>query len=188
MTRVPPSQPGRLVNPQQSGSNGLGIAGFVVSLVGLVGFCDATMALLSVVGTVLSAVAMRKQPRGLAIAGLVMGLIGCVWLLVAVVLIGGIMTAGLMGGLGVAKGLQADAAGASIVTAAAEAYKTSNGKMPTDINDLVKGQWLEPNPKDRNGHPLYIKVVTGNKVEVWSTGSDNQQGTMDDRELMGPPK
>ena len=63
------------VQPAQS-SNGLGIAGFVVSL------CAAFLVwvpilnfVLALVGLILSAMGMKKQPKGLATAGLVISII-----------------------------------------------------------------------------------------------------------------
>lgn len=68
MTTYPP-QPDYAPQPE---SNGLGIAGFVVSLCGLILTCGCA----SPIGLVLSLVALRKEPRGLAIAGTVIGAIG----------------------------------------------------------------------------------------------------------------
>ncbi len=55
-------------------SNGLGVAGFIVSLVGLLATCGA----LAPVGLLLSTIAIFKKPRGFAFAGIVIGLIGTV--------------------------------------------------------------------------------------------------------------
>ncbi len=63
----------------QAQSNGLGVAGFVVSLVGLCPTC----ALIPAVGLTLSLFGLRKRPRGFAIAGVVIGAFGlCVTLLI----------------------------------------------------------------------------------------------------------
>ena len=69
--------------------NGLGIAGFVLSLVGIiflwVPFFDA---IVSLIGLVLSGFGMKKKPNGLAIAGLVIGIIafivGLIWTIGAI--------------------------------------------------------------------------------------------------------
>jgi hypothetical protein len=53
-------------------SNDLGLAGFIVSLLGLV----LSGGLLCPVGLVLSAMALRREPRGFAVAGFVIGLVG----------------------------------------------------------------------------------------------------------------
>jgi hypothetical protein len=60
MPKAPPTQ-----------ENGWGLSGFIVSLAGI-----ALCGLPSIVGVLLSAIGLRKEPRGLAIAGLVIGLIG----------------------------------------------------------------------------------------------------------------
>jgi hypothetical protein len=61
-------------------TNGLGIAGFVVSLVGLLG----TGGLLCPIGLIMSLIALGRQPKGFAIAGVVIGLLGtCGGLIVA---------------------------------------------------------------------------------------------------------
>lgn len=60
-------------------SNGLGVAGFVCALVGLV-FCWVPVFnwIMWALGLILSACGMMKQPKGLAIAGLVVSLIGLI--------------------------------------------------------------------------------------------------------------
>jgi molecular chaperone DnaK len=57
--------------PAPPPTNGLGIAGFVCSLVGL---CAG--GLLSPVGLILSLVALGREPRGFAIAGVILGALG----------------------------------------------------------------------------------------------------------------
>jgi hypothetical protein len=52
-------------------TNSLGIAGFIVSIVGVL-----TCGLLSIFGVMLSAIGMAKAPRGFAIAGLLIGFVG----------------------------------------------------------------------------------------------------------------
>lgn len=53
-------------------SNALGIAGFVVSLTGLV----VCVGLLCPIGLVMSLIALRKEPRGFAVAGAIVGVLG----------------------------------------------------------------------------------------------------------------
>lgn len=67
-------------------SNGLGTAGFVLALLGLV-FCWVPVLgwILWVLGLVFSLCGVFKTPKGLSIAGLVISLIG---LIVSIVLIG----------------------------------------------------------------------------------------------------
>lgn len=179
---IPPSQPGPL--PRPPGGNGLGIAGFVTSLVGLLLLCTGWGWLLSIVGTILSAVAMRKRPRGLAIAGLVIGLVGCVWILIALVVLGGVMAIGLGGlaAVGVAQ-QRVEQHNAALVVAAAQAYQKDKGAAPPDVDALLKGQYLTTTPLDALGHELYLKAGPDGKIGVWSPGADKVNGTSDDREV-----
>ena len=71
--------------------NGLGTASFVCSIVGLF-----SAGILSLVGLILGAIAMRREPKGLAIAGFVIGLVGTLFgCIVAAVLIAMISTLGM---------------------------------------------------------------------------------------------
>lgn len=63
-------------NNSQPESNTLGLAGFIVSLVGWV-----TCGVLCPVGALLSLIALGKRPRGFAVAGLIVGILGSAFLL-----------------------------------------------------------------------------------------------------------
>ncbi len=72
---------------QQQQTNGLGIAGFVLSLVALfVSWIPFFGWLVWLLGLVLSAIAIVKKPRGLAIAGLVIAIVNLVLFLSIIVL------------------------------------------------------------------------------------------------------
>lgn len=73
---------------QSPQTNGLGTAGFVCSLLGLL-----TCGFLSPLGFLFSLFALLKAPRGMAIAGFILGAVGSVWLFVA----GFAIVIGLMG-------------------------------------------------------------------------------------------
>jgi len=90
LTPEPPYQ-------SQADTNGLGMASFIISLVGL--FSAGT---LSLVGMVMGAIAMRREPKGLAIAGFVIGLIGC---LMGCLIIADFMGAISLAGLGLSAGI-----------------------------------------------------------------------------------
>lgn len=68
-------------------SNSLGLAAFILSIVGLF-----TAGTLSLVGLILGIVALRREPKGFAIAGIIIGLIGllggCIFLSIMMGLIG----------------------------------------------------------------------------------------------------
>jgi hypothetical protein len=59
----------------QPDGNGLGLASFIVSLVGLI-----SAGILSPVGAIMGLIAMRREPKGFAIAGFVLGLLGSIWI------------------------------------------------------------------------------------------------------------
>ena len=85
-----PTQPyGQPCQPQMpSQSNGLGIAGFVVSLCGLV-LCWVPFLniILGVTGLILSAYGMKRLPKGLATAGLVIGIITTVIAIIYIIVV-----------------------------------------------------------------------------------------------------
>jgi hypothetical protein len=66
-------------------SNGLGVAGFVCALVGLIfSWVPVFGWIVWALGLILSACGLIKQPRGLAIAGLVISLIGLIVLIILI--------------------------------------------------------------------------------------------------------
>jgi len=77
-------------------TNVLGVLGFIISLIGLVGEFGACLCLpiifiglLCPVGGILSAIGLRQEPKGLAIAGLVMGALGSIiWIIFLVLVFG----------------------------------------------------------------------------------------------------
>jgi hypothetical protein len=80
------------VGPRES--NGIGIAGFIFALLGIV-----TIGLLSPIAVVLSLIGLGRAPRGWAAFGLILGLLGClVWVVGGIALvIAAVATAGFVG-------------------------------------------------------------------------------------------
>lgn len=77
-------------------ANGLSIAGFVVSLVGMF---IAFWGIVPLVGLILSAVGRKKAVQeggatGMATAGIVLGVIGVVWAVISMVACTGMIAAG----------------------------------------------------------------------------------------------
>mgnify|MGYP001029120375 CR=1 FL=1 len=72
-----------IINQQEKNSNGVGTAGFVISLIALfLGWIPIFGWILWLLGLVLCFVGVFKAPKGMAIAGLVISLIGIIFLLV----------------------------------------------------------------------------------------------------------
>lgn len=151
-------------------SNGMGTAGFVISLVGLLLFCG----LLSPLGLIFSLIGLGKEPRGLAIAGTVIGLIGSIWLpLVGLALIGTVV------GLGAV----ADEPGSNIKTGISiaeahgviEQHSGAGGALPS----AAEGNRLIAGIVDAWGTALRYEPGDERYV-IRSAGPDRVFGTADD--------
>ena len=168
MSQMPP--PLSFAQPRQT--NGLGIAGFVVSLVGLI-----SCGVLSPIGLLLSIIAMFRAPRGFAIAGLVIGLAGSIGAIVAFVFIG--LTAILAAaGIGAAVPIIVTEVRMAQIAEAVAEHKNPDGTFLTDVATLPG-----ISAEDRNdvwGHPFHIVVKGTNEFEVVSDGPDGIAGNSDD--------
>lgn len=80
-----------IIQQAEKKSNGLGVAGFVLALIGLL-FCWVPILniILWILGLTLSFVGLFKKPRGLAIAGLC---ISCIAIIIMISLVGLFATA-----------------------------------------------------------------------------------------------
>lgn len=142
--------------PPTPRGNGMGVAGFVISLVGLV----LTCCVLCPLGLIFSLVGLGKQPRGLAIAGAVIGGLGTLLLVL-----------GLVFGIGYGKTM------IGVVEAAAkiESYKQEHHEYPDDaeaerlLGDLKDG-WDRPFRYSRSGTQYHLS----------SAGPDGVFGSADD--------
>lgn len=71
-----------IINQEEKKSNGIGTAGFVLSIVALfVGWIPILGWLIWLLGAVLSLIGVFKQPKGLSIAGLIISFIGIILLI-----------------------------------------------------------------------------------------------------------
>lgn len=155
--------------PRQS--NGLGIAGFVVSLVALV----TCLLPLSPIGMILSCVAIFRRPRGFAIAGLVLGLLGTLIVIVFTVFIlavgfslaaGIVMLASMLGG------------NALTVYGSIEDHYENTGALPASLDDLSLSSTAL---LDNHGAPFrYIQTEDGGAYWLISDGPDGLPDTTDD--------
>jgi len=158
-------------------TNGLGLAGFIVSLIGLV-----SCGLISPIGLVLSFVGLFRQPKGFAIAGFVLGLLGSAWILALFVL--GAFVAVLVPILAfVGFGGYAEAFADGVeISEAVDRYYEQNGTLPSSIDDLsgVESDDLE----DFWGNQYRLEVdEQAGEIRVISNGPDGQPGNDDDIEL-----
>lgn len=72
-----------IINQQETKSNGIGVAGFVLAIIALfLGWIPVLGWILWILGLILSIVGMTRKPKGLSIAGLVISLIGIILQLV----------------------------------------------------------------------------------------------------------
>jgi len=162
-----PSPPHVVINPQPT--NGLGLAGFITSLVGLV-----TCGVISPVGLILSLIGLMKAPRGFAVAGTILGLIGSAWALIAGIGI-------VMGIIGVGAAAKQMADYVNAHQPARQAYlqideqRTQSGTTPTTAGaNAVAAKFIDP-----WGTPLRAEVVSG-EITIRSAGRDKSFDTSDD--------
>jgi hypothetical protein len=176
MSQYPPSA----YTVPRSPSNGLAIAGFIVSLVGLI-----SCGLISPVGLIMSAFAMRREPRGLAIAGLVLGIVGSLWIIIALVfgLFAGILA--LVAG-GLALGMAQSAIEINQIHQAVDTYYAQHAALPDQLDLLHLGQDVLT---DKWGHPYRYKIDSLDSYTLSSDGADGTPGTNDDfsEQFTAPP-
>ena len=153
-------------------SNGLGIAGFVCSLVGLL-----SCGLVAPVGLLLSAVAMFRPPRGFAIAGLVLGALGSLWIVAIVAVI--VLTVGLSAiDLVLRAGDVQSIFDLAEIRRAVRAHYEETGSLPASLDalsleeDTLTDSW--------GARYTYEAGADGRSYTIHSPGRDGQADTADD--------
>ncbi|MEE8478312.1 MAG: type II secretion system protein GspG [Gemmatimonadales bacterium] len=167
-------------------SNGLGVAGFFISLIGLF----IPTGVVALLGLLISLVALGRQPRGFAGLGVLIGLFGTVvWLAVMVFAVLGAATLGV--------GILICGAAAFIltqpetievtsdminVTLAVAEYEEEHQSLPEDLSGLGLALTTLTDPW---GKPYFYKLAEGEDLgfDVVSGGGDRQLGTDDDLAL-----
>ena len=157
--------------PAPPPTNGLGLAGFIVSLVGLILTCGVVCP----VGLVLSLFALRKEPRGFAIAGAVIGAIGSLF---AIVVVGAIVML-------VAEGKEAvlHGAGGQLQTV----FALTEAEQTIEMEKADKGRL----PDESHGNELISEIRDGwqralryephdDAFTIRSAGPDGEFGNDDD--------
>jgi hypothetical protein len=158
-------------------TNGLGLAGFIVSLVGLI-----SCGLISPIGLIMSLFALKREPKSFAIAGVVLGALGSCGILLTllflpVLFVG--MAAAVAGAVGnPALGTEIKL---SIVEAMVEEHENETGSLPTaltDIRSLGSGSGLL---NDGWKNPVHFELTPDGRSFIhFSAGPDGLPGTPDD--------
>ena len=152
-------------------ANGLGIAGFVISLLGVLSGCIGGV-ILCPFGMLLSAFGMCRAPRGLAIAGFVLGILGSLWLVV----VGGAVGAGVMSG---ALDARRRAALEVYTTMDIAAFHKQHGRVPISLTELRAAPGSHSNYTDAQ---VRYTRVSDHECKVRFAGKDERFGTGDDYE------
>ena len=154
-------------------ANALGIAGFVVSLLGLFGFCCGG-GLLCIVGVILSLIALRHRRKGFAIAGIIIGAIGALF---------GIAWLALVG-TGAYQGVQEALAKERVVATVEQAAASKNAPLTeAEVRAIIDADpWFQ-------GSPIKVtRIESGDDAADPSTlfqvaGADGRFDTVDDFNL-----
>ena len=155
-SRVPPPAP----------SNGLGVAGFVCSILGVL-----TCGVLALIGLPLSFFALFKRPRGLAIAGVIISLFAFIPPAILVVAIGGGAVLAMAGFSGLANTIQAEIAAQEILL-----HYQQHGQLPAPAD----ADALLVNQDQITGHAPRFNATGPTTFELTLPGKDGTWGTADD--------
>ncbi|MBT8486224.1 MAG: hypothetical protein HKO59_16120 [Phycisphaerales bacterium] len=163
--------------------NGLGIAGFICSMVGLL----VTGGLLCPVGLIISLIACGRRPRGFAIAGVVVGFLGtCGWVLIFV-----FAGAAILAALGIAAVavVLTEAETVEItsdmvnIAIAVKGYEQENDFLPASLDDLTLKSATRLDPWGNRYEYHLTDEPPG--YELVSAGEDGRFGSTDDVALSG---
>lgn len=166
---------------QRAASNGLGMAGFIVSLVGFI----CTGGVLCPIGLVMSLIALGKKPRGFAIAGTVIGALGSCGILLAIFVVPIVLVAVVVAGAAAVFGPEGEAQIESAVLAFnLNQYREQTGSYPDTLGEGVQAFDAESGVlKDPWDRPyIYELSPDGTTFRIYSSGPDGTPGTTDDIE------
>lgn len=171
------SQPARREN------NTIGLVGFVLSLVGLIGCCFQPAALVSLAGLILSIIGLSSRPRGLAIAGTILGIIGLAGVLIIFLMVGVAIVAFVPLAIAVAAlaGPEIETAvEQSIFDQAVARYVDETGALPVDLSQIPDlSEKLRTDPWGTLYRLDVIDVATEDFL-IRSAGEDRVFDTEDD--------
>jgi len=172
-------------------TNGLGIAGLFLSIIGLI----VPTGVVAIVGMMLSGAALGRAPRGAATIGLTIGIVGTVlWLVIDLLVVLGVVLGGVAAVIGFAfilvltqpeiVELTSDMTNVAI---AVEHERERSGDQPWSLEDLD----LSPAAMiDPWGQPYVLAEGPGDAqgFDVVSGGPDGVLGTTDDVRLSRLPE
>jgi len=160
-------------NGHRGGSNGLGVAGFIVSLLGFF-----SCGILSPLGLLFSFIALFKRPRGFAIAGFILGLIGSVWIAVIVVIVFAIFGLSIAAVSSMGSGLFEVLMDTYRIQAAVALHYQNNGSVPLTLDGLGLDADTLTDPW---GNPYRYEIdMDGRHYSIATPGPDGAWGTDDD--------
>ncbi len=171
---------------QHRQSNGLGLAGFICSLVGFVlGVLTGVGGLLCFVGLIMSLIALGRQPRGFAVAGVILGLLGCCAGILILLFLGlGILTLiGVGAAFVMTEGEQIEITSDMIrITTAIQQYQQENRVLPAslDVLNLETSAILDP---WGNRYQYHFSEDSELEFDLISPGKDGMPGSEDDIHL-----
>ena len=162
---------------RRDSTNSMGLAGFIVSIVSLIGCAG----ILSPLSLIFSLIGLGREPKGFAIAGLVLSIIGLLWF-------GAMFFFGVLGVILMAAGLGVLAAGAVMVSSVGEnafgiiervhEIHESTGDVPPSLADLNLG--ADELTDTWGNRFVYIPSADGDAFVLFSAGPDGDYGTDDD--------
>lgn len=158
----------------QRPSNSMGVAGFIISLVGWV-----SCGILCPIGLVLSLIGLRKQPRGFAVAGVILGVLGTIWAVIAL-FFGGLAMLLACGGV-VCGGIAPQVVTNVHIGATAKAverFKREHGRLPVMIEELTGH--AKRSHRDGWDRPLRLSIDDQGGFTITSDGPDGVPGNGDD--------
>ncbi|MEQ8764309.1 MAG: type II secretion system protein GspG [Planctomycetota bacterium] len=163
--------------PHGEAQNGLAIAGFVLSLLGVF-----SAGILCPIGLIISLVALGKPgQRGLAIAGAIIGGLGTLFWLLIILLFGVAILAFLGFAFLAVSGPEKSEITADFlaITYHAKRFEQDHGYLPAQLSDLDLPQNRRLDPW---GHEYHLSVVPGTDLgfEILSAGPDGDVSTDDD--------
>lgn len=163
-------------------TNGLAIAGFICAIIGLF-----TGGVVSILGLVLSLIALKDEPRGFAWAGIIVSLLGFCLGAIVIFAFGTLLLAAL-GIATVAMANFADpikietTADMAMIVAKAEETKRDSGYPPASLTALGLDSEVLTDPWG-NPYRYILTDATERGFEIISDGPDGQPETADDVEF-----